>query len=159
MDTKIDKTRMTKGVQTLLGAPKKAILKLSIPMMIGMLVQTVYQIADGIWVAGLGPDALAAVGLFFPFFIILMALGGGIGVGGSAAVSRRIGEENKPSAEKTAIHTIIIGLLVSGAVTLPFLLPPQAVKTTPNIIRYKTFFIFMVLLSILNQAACCHRHS
>lgn len=59
---------LTRGVKTLLGNPKKAVLKLSGPMVIGMLVQSLYNIVDGIWVAGLGADALAAIGLFFPLF-------------------------------------------------------------------------------------------
>ncbi len=114
---------MTKGVKILLGDPKKAILKLSAPMMLAMLLQAVYNITDGIWVAGLGADQLAAVGLFFPFFIIIVALGAGIGVGGSSAISRRIGERNKKVAENTAAHTIIfaIGLaLVISISALPF---------------------------------------
>lgn len=114
---------MTKGVKILLGDPKKAILKLSAPMMLAMFLQALYNIADGIWVAGLGADQLAAVGLFFPFFIIIVALGAGIGVGGSSAISRRIGERNKKVAENTAAHTIIfaIGLaLVIGLAALPF---------------------------------------
>jgi len=82
---------MTKQVEILLGEPKKAILKLSVPIMIGMLVQAVYNLADGIWVAGLGADALAAIGLFFPFFMVIMALGAVIGIGGSSAISRKIG--------------------------------------------------------------------
>jgi len=114
---------MTKGVKILLGDPKKAILKLSAPMMLAMLLQAVYNIADGIWVAGLGADQLAAVGLFFPFFMIIVALGAGIGVGGSSAVSRRIGERNKKAADYTAAHTIVfaIGLsLVISMGALPF---------------------------------------
>ncbi|MEJ2628872.1 MAG: MATE family efflux transporter, partial [bacterium] len=71
--------QVTKGIKTLLGDPKKAILKLSTPMMFAMFCQALYNIADGIWVAGLGADELAAVGLFFPFFIIIIALGAGIG--------------------------------------------------------------------------------
>jgi Na+-driven multidrug efflux pump len=78
----------SKGVQTLLGNPKKAIIKLSIPMIVAMSVHTLYNFVDGLWVAGLGPDALSAVGFFFPFFFLIMALSAGIGVGGSAAVSR-----------------------------------------------------------------------
>ena len=114
---------MTKGVKILLGDPKKAILKLSGPMMLGMLLQAVYNIADGIWVAGLGADQLAAVGLFFPFFMIIVALGAGIGVGGSSAISRRIGERNKKVAENTAAHTIIFAVgvaLVISMAALPF---------------------------------------
>ncbi|HEY8543386.1 MAG TPA: MATE family efflux transporter, partial [Pseudothermotoga sp.] len=44
--------KTTKGVEMLLGDPKKAIIKLAIPMMIAMFVQTLYNLADGIWVAG-----------------------------------------------------------------------------------------------------------
>jgi putative MATE family efflux protein len=115
--------RMTRGVKILLGDPKKAILKLSAPMMVAMLLQAVYNIADGVWVAGLGADQLAAVGLFFPFFIIIVALGAGIGVGGSSAVSRRIGEGNKKVAEKTAAHTFVFAItvaLVISMAALPF---------------------------------------
>jgi Na+-driven multidrug efflux pump len=71
---------ITKGVKDLLGEPKRAILKLSTPMIIAMLVHAFYNIADGFWVAGLGADALASIGLFFPFFFIIIALGMGIGV-------------------------------------------------------------------------------
>ncbi len=112
----------TKGVITLLGDPKKAILKLSTPMMFAMLCQALYNIADGIWVAGLGADQLAAVGLFFPFFIIIIALGAGIGVGGSSAVSRRIGEDNKVEADNTAIHTIILCIIIAVVVSIPSIL-------------------------------------
>jgi putative MATE family efflux protein len=104
---------ITDGVKDLLGEPKKAILKLSTPMMIAMLVQTFYNIADGFWVAGMGADALASVGLFFPFFFIIIALSVGIGVGGSSAISRRIGAGHKEDADNTAEHAIILGFIVS----------------------------------------------
>jgi len=104
---------ITKGVKDLLGEPKKAILKLSTPMMIAMLVHAFYNIADGFWVAGLGADALASVGLFFPFFFIIIALGMGIGVGGSSAISRRIGAGEKKEADNTAEHTLILGFILS----------------------------------------------
>ena len=63
-------SQATKGVKILLGEPKKAIVKLSIPMIIAMSATTIYNLVDAIWVAGLGPDALAAVGFFFPFLIV-----------------------------------------------------------------------------------------
>jgi len=113
--------KVTQGVKNLLGDPKKAILKLSVPMMIGMFVQAIYNIADGVWVAGLGADQLAAVGLFFPFFFIIIALGAGIGIGGSSAISRRIGERNKKDADNTAIHTILIGIIIGLVTSLPLL--------------------------------------
>ena len=112
---------LTKGVKILLGDPKKAILKLSAPMMLAMLLQALYNIADGVWVAGLGADQLAAVGLFFPFFIVIVALGAGIGVGGSSAVSRRIGERNKKVAENTAAHTFVFAIAVALVISLAVL--------------------------------------
>jgi len=115
-----DDTR-TEGVKTLLGDPRRAITKLSWPMVVAMLAQTTYNLADGIWVAGLGADALAAVGLFFPFIMFIIALSSGLGVGGSAAISRRIGERDKRGADNTALHTVLIGMLVGLAFSLPFI--------------------------------------
>ena len=120
----VEDKHLTQGVRDLLGEPKKAIRKLSVPMMFGMLVQSIYSVVDGFWVAGLGADELASIGLFFPFFIILIAIGMGIGVGGSSAISRRIGERNKEGASNTAVHTLILGLTIALVLTfsaLPFI--------------------------------------
>lgn len=68
----------TIGVKTLQGDPKKAIVKLSVPMVVAMSVQTIYSLVDTYWVSGLGADALAAMGFVFPFFFISMALSNGI---------------------------------------------------------------------------------
>ena len=112
----------TKGVQTLLGNPKKAIIKLSIPMIVAMSVHTLYSFVDGLWVAGLGADALSAVGFFFPFFFMLMAISAGIGVGGSSALSRKIGAKDKQGADRVAAHTIMLMLITSAVITIPFFL-------------------------------------
>ncbi len=109
---------MKKEVKVLLGDPKKAILKISWPMMLGMLVHSIYNLADGAWVAGLGTDQLSAIGLFFPFFMILIAVGMGLGVGGGSAVSRRIGEKNKREADNTALHTLFGGVGISLILSL-----------------------------------------
>jgi putative MATE family efflux protein len=111
---------MTKGVQTLLGNPKKAIIKLSIPMIVAMSVHTLYNFVDGLWVAGLGPDALSAVGFFFPFFFLIMALSAGIGVGGSSAVSRMIGAKDKKNADAVAAHTLVLMGITALVLALPF---------------------------------------
>jgi putative MATE family efflux protein len=112
--------QQTEGVATLLGNPKKAIIKLSVPMIIALSVQTIYSFVDALWVAGLGADALSAVGFFFPFFIMIMALANGLGVGGGSAVSRRIGARDKAGAEKVAAHTMVLMLIVCIITTVPF---------------------------------------
>lgn len=110
----------TEGVKTLLGDPKKGIIKLALPMIIGLSAQTIYNVTDAIWVSGLGADALAAVGFFFPFFFLLMALATGISVGGSSAISRKIGSRNKEDADSVAIHSLIIGFILAISVGVPF---------------------------------------
>ncbi len=107
-----------KGVEILTGDPKKALIKLSIPIMISNLVFTLYNLADGAWVAGLGADALSAIGIFFPLFMVFVALSFGVGVGAASAISRRIGAEDKKNADNTAIHAIITGLVVAGLLML-----------------------------------------
>lgn len=110
----------TTGVKTLLGDPKKAIIKLSLPMIVAMSVQTLYNFVDAIWVSGLGADALSAVGFFFPFLFMLMAVATGLGVGGGSAVSRRIGARDKAGADTVATHTIVLMVLTALIFTLPF---------------------------------------
>lgn len=105
--------KVTKGVADLLGNPKKAMVKVSIPVMIALFFESIYNLVDTFWVAGLGAEALAAVGLAFPFFIALMAVATGIGVGAGSAVSRAIGSKDKKSADKFATHAIIFAVIMS----------------------------------------------
>ena len=115
-------SKQTAGVQTLLGNPRKAIIKLSLPMIVALSVHTLYSFIDALWVSGLGPDALSAVGFFFPFLFIIMALATGLGVGGGSAISRRIGAQDKPGADKVAAHTCVLMGIVSLVITIPFFL-------------------------------------
>ncbi len=112
----------TDGIKTLLGDPKRAIIKLAMPMIIAMFVQTLYNFADALWVSFLGPDALSAVGFFFPFFFMIMSVGAGIGMGGSAAISRFIGAHKKEEADNVAAHTIVLMVILGVFITIPFFL-------------------------------------
>jgi len=71
--------KVTEGVDILLGDPEKAVIKLSIPIIVAMAVQTIYSLTDTFWVAGLGADALAAVGFAFPFLLSRWRLQAGSG--------------------------------------------------------------------------------
>ncbi len=150
----------TDGVKTLLGDPKNAIVKLSIPMIVAMSVQTIYSLIDTYWVSGLGADALAAMGFVFPFFFISMALSNGIGIGGGAAISRRIGAQDKEGADNAAMHTIIITVLLSIVFTIPFyLFAPQlfilagAGKTTGLAVAFaRVIFLGSILVFFSNVA-------
>src|SRR5690554_7814362 len=83
-----------------------------------MSVQILYSFTDTFWVAGLGADALAAMGFAVPFFLIQMALTGGLGVGGGSAISRRIGARDKTGVDNVALHTFVIMLTLTVILTV-----------------------------------------
>ncbi len=119
----------TKGVETLLGNPRKAIVKLSIPMIIALSVHTLYTFIDALWVSGLGADALSAVGFFFPFMFMILALATGIGVGGGSAISRRIGANDKSGADLVGAHTFVLMIITSIAISVPLFLAAPSMFT------------------------------
>ncbi len=108
----------TDGVTLLKGDPKTAIIKLSIPMMIAMLATSTYNLANAVWVAGLGSDALAAIGFATPLFMISMGLGNGIGAGASSCIARKIGAENKEGADNAAVHSVVAIIVLSIVMTI-----------------------------------------
>ena len=109
----------TKGVKALLGDPKKAILTLSLPMIVAMVVQTLYNLINRIWVSGLGTDAAAAVGFAFPLLFMGTAIATGLGVGGGSAISRKIGAKDKNGADSAAVHTLILMIIVALGYAIP----------------------------------------
>ncbi|MBI4813474.1 MAG: MATE family efflux transporter, partial [Methanobacterium sp.] len=104
------------------GEPKKAIRVLAVPMIISMLLIMAYNLADSIWVAGLGPNALAALGFINPLFMIVIGLGNGLGAGATSLIARCIGANNKKGADNAAMHSILITIAVSAVATVILLL-------------------------------------
>jgi putative MATE family efflux protein len=115
-------TPATAGIALLMGDPKKAIIKLSGPMIAAMLLMSTYNIVNAIWVAGLGSDALAAVGFVTPLFMILMGLSNGLGAGVASLISRRIGAKDKIGADNAAIHGLLFVVILSMFLTIPLML-------------------------------------
>ena len=101
------------NIDLITGDPKRAIRKLSWPIMVSMFVTFSYNLADTIWVAGLGTNSLAALGFFMPIFLIVMGLGNGLGNGTNSLVARAIGEEDKKKADNAAIHGILLTIAIS----------------------------------------------
>ncbi len=136
-DSKVDPTpypdvepgKNTKGMETLTGDPKKAIIKLALPMMFAMSIQTIYNLVDTFWVSGLGADALAAVGFVFPFFFASIALSNGLGIGGGSAISRKLGARNKHEADNVAVHTMILMLILVVLFAVPLYFYAESIFT------------------------------
>ncbi|MEM4565058.1 MAG: MATE family efflux transporter [Archaeoglobaceae archaeon] len=104
------------GIEILTASPRRALLKLSAPMIVNNVVFTLYNIADGIWVAGLGANALAALGIFFPLFMIFIALSFGLSVASSSAISRKIGAQDIQGARMVAMHAFAMAVFVSALI-------------------------------------------
>lgn len=105
------------------------LISMSLPMMISMLVQALYNIVDSIFVSRINENALTAVSLAFPLQTLMIALGTGTGVGINALLSKSLGEKDFDKANKTAVNGIflavvsyLIFLMVGIFVTTPFYL-------------------------------------
>lgn len=109
---------ITRGVSLLIGEPKKAVLKLSGPMIVALMIQAAYNLVNAVWVAGLGPTALAAVGFVAPVFMVVIGISNGLGAGVSSAISRRIGAGDKSGADSAATHAIVLVIAVSALLTV-----------------------------------------
>jgi putative MATE family efflux protein len=132
--------------------PRKALLKLALPVVITMVVQVMYNIVDTAFVGRLGAEAIAALTFAFPLFFILISLNSGVGVGMGSRISRYLGEKNKKEAENTALHGILISLafalivFVLGTLTLKpmFLL----FGATESVLSLAVSYMSIILLAV-----------
>ncbi len=90
---------------------KKLIVSMSLPMMISMLVQALYNIVDSIFVSQLSEHALTAVTMAFPLQMMIISVGSGTGVGINALLSKALGEKKQKSANKAANNGLLLTLL------------------------------------------------
>ena len=137
----------SKNIEMITGDPKKAIVKLALPMMLSMLLIMLYNIADSIWVAGLGPDALAAVGFITPLFMVLIGLGNGIGAGANSLIARNIGAKNRDQANNAGLHAIVLSIIVSLVFTVlieVFMVPILQFMGAGNTIQYAMDYSYII---------------
>jgi putative MATE family efflux protein len=91
----------------------RSILLLAIPMVLEMLMESVFAVVDIFWVSHLGTDAAATVGLTESLLTLIYALAIGLSIGAMAMIARRIGEQNPEGAARAAVQAIALALLVS----------------------------------------------
>lgn len=145
----------------------KLILEFSIPAIIGMLVNTLYNIIDRIFIGhieGIGNLAMAGVGVTMPLMFIIMAFGMLIGIGTATKVSIKLGQHDKEAAEKhlgnafTLIIIISIFLTVFGLIFANPIL--KAFGASENIIGYGEQFIQVIFIGcIFNMISFGLNHS
>lgn len=101
------------------GPLTRAVWLLAIPMVLEMAMESTFAVVDVFFVAKLGDDAVAAIGLTEAMLTIVYALGLGFAVAATALVARRIGEKNKDGAVRAATSALALGLLAGIAIGIP----------------------------------------
>src|SRR5579872_6463389 len=103
----------------------RAIMLLAIPMMLEMIMESLFAVVDMFWVAHLGADSIATIGFTEGLLTLIYTVALGLSIATAATVARRIGEKDPAAASETAAQAIILGGLialvvgVSGAIFAP----------------------------------------
>jgi putative MATE family efflux protein len=145
------------------GNLNRAILLLAIPMVMEMVLESLFAVVDVFWVGRLGADAVATVGLTESLLSLVFAVGLGLSLSTTAMVARRIGEKDPAGAAIAGVQAIIIGLGVSVLIGVPclFFAPdllrvmgasPQIVAVGAGYARIALGGSGVVLLLFLNNA-------
>jgi len=131
------------------GSLSRGIALLAIPTILEMSMESLFGVVDAFWVAGLGPDAMSAVGLTEALIVLVFAVAMGLATAASATVARRIGEKDSEGAAVAAVQGIACGIVVTiilgiaGALAAPQLL--AWMHATPGTIRIGTTYTRIVL--------------
>src|SRR5229473_3507556 len=145
------------------GNLNRAILLLAIPMVLEMVLESLFAVVDVFWVGRLGADAVATVGLTESLLSLVFAIGLGLSLSTTAMVARRIGEKDPAGAAVAGVQAIAIGLAVSAVLGIPcvFYAPdllrlmgasPQIVATGSGYARIALGGSGAIMLLFLNNA-------
>lgn len=138
----------------------KLLFSMSVPMMLSMIVQSVYNIVDSMFVAHINENALTALSLVFPFQIFMIGISVGTGVGVNALLSRSLGEKNQKNANLAAKNGIflavvfsivfaIVGILFGKQFILAQTSDPQIVKYSLEYLNVITIFSFGTFMQMM----------
>ena len=105
---------------------RRAVILLTIPMVLEMSMESLFAIVDIFWVSKLGPDAIATIGLTESMLSVIYAVAMGLSAGAAATVSRRVGEKDREGAATAAVQAVALGLIVSATIGVAgFILAPR----------------------------------
>jgi putative MATE family efflux protein len=145
------------------GSLNRAILLLAVPMVLEMVLESLFAVVDIFWVGRLGANATATVGLTESMLSLVFSVGFGLSLSTTAMVARRIGEKDPEGAAIAGVQAIALGLIVSVAVGVPcFLFAPNLLRlmgASPEVVAVGSGYTriclggsFAVLLLFLNNA-------
>jgi len=129
----------------------RAILLLAVPMVLELLLESVFAVVDVFFVGRLGADAVATVGLTEAMMTIIYSALAGLSVGATATVARRVGEHDPDGAAIAAVQTIALGVLIAvpaGIAGAWFARPLLALMgATPGVLAHSTFATILLGLN------------
>src|SRR5215467_4471448 len=145
------------------GNLNRAILLLAIPMVLEMVLESLFAVVDVFWVGRLGADAVATVGLTESLLSLVFAVGLGLSLSTTAMVARRIGEKDPEGAAVAGVQAIVIGLSISLLIGVPCLFyaprllqlmgaSPQVVATGSGYARIALAGSGAIMMLFLNNA-------
>src|SRR5579872_2153664 len=111
------------------GSLNRAILLLAIPMVLEMVLESLFAVVDVFWVGRISADAVATVGLTESMLLLVFAIGMGLSLSTTAMVARRIGEGDPQDAAVAGMQAIFLGLIISAVIGVPCLI------YAPNLLR------------------------
>ncbi len=101
------------------GNLNRAILLLAIPMVLEMVLESLFAVVDVFWVGRLGADAVATVGLTESLLTLVFAVAMGLSLSTTAMVARRIGEKDSEGAAVAAVQAVALGIVISLLMGVP----------------------------------------
>ena len=128
----------------------KLLVSMAIPMIISMLIQSLYNVVDSIFIGQWSNDALTAVGLAFPMQNLIIAMSTGLGVGINAVLSKSLGEQNGVKASQTAFNGCYIMLVISlifviiGLTCLPSYM--NMISNNPVVVEYGITYLKYIVI-------------
>ena len=145
------------------GSLTRAIFLLAVPMVLEMLMESLFAIVDVFWVARLGAESVATVGLVEAMLTVVYAVGMGLGLSATAMVARRVGEKDREGAAVSGVQAIALGLAASFGMGVPcFFFAPHLLRlmgASPAVLAVGSSYAritmggcCVVLLLILNNA-------
>ncbi len=109
------------------GSIRRAIFMLSIPMILEMMMESIFALVDAYWVSNLGANAIATVGLTESVITLIYAVAIGLSMGVTAIVARRVGEKDIKGASQAAVQSIFLGIAVAIIISVIGILFPKEI--------------------------------
>lgn len=149
----------SKDLEVMLGDPKKAVLMMTIPLIVSYAIAQVNSFADTAWCAGLGSSSSTALSTINPLYWMINGIGTGIGIGAAASIARHLGRDETGEAESIIAQTLVLSLALGLIAIVPLFLaldPMLSLMSADDIANLCLDYILPIVFStpiyVLNGA-------